>query len=180
MKIARDFGGKLAVVALMSLSAIASAGEKDIYNFHRIDEKLATAGQVAEADVMHLLEGNVALVINLATAHKDQNGEEAYWFADEGVSYVNIPVIWDTPRQEELHLFFDIMDARGDRGVLVHCFANYRASAFTYLYRVIRLGVPEETAKKDLGVIWTDEAFEEYPQWTQFIQQALAADNLGG
>lgn len=56
----------------------------------------------------------------------------------------------------------------------MHCFANYRASAFTYLYRVARLGVDEVEARKDLEMVWNDAAFVEAPQWREFIDTHLA------
>ena len=55
------------------------------------------------------------------------------------------------------------MDARGERRTLVHCFANFRASAFTYLYRTLRLGVPEAEARADLETIWTEEGLGGIP-----------------
>ena len=36
----------------------------------------------------------------------------------------------------------------------MHCQANYRASAFAFLYRVIYQDVPMATAKADMNAIW--------------------------
>lgn len=65
------------------------------------------------------------------------------------------------------------VDAARDRHVLVHCFANYRASAFTYLYRVLRGDVDPKVARPDLDVVWKDEAWAEYPQWRAFVDRAM-------
>ncbi len=124
--------------------------------------------------VPKILAENFGLVVNLAVADEERNGREALHVTEAGISYVQIPVVWDAPTRADLDLFFAVMDARGDRKTLVHCFANYRASAFTYLYRVIREGVPESEASADLYAIWNNEAFTEYPQWRTFIDDALA------
>ena len=175
----------VATVALLSLlSAVLTAAKAvadettvltEARNFHRISDTLLTAGQIYPAQVPDLSETGVELVINLAVADAERNAEEAFAVAQAGIGYVNIPVIWDNPTEADLQLFFDLMDARGDRTTLVHCFANYRASAFTYLYRVLREGVPEEEARRDLLAIWDDEAFQQMPQWRRFIDEALAA-----
>ena len=49
--------------------------------------------------------------------------------------------------------------------------ANYRASAFIMLYRVLRLGWRIEDALPDMRAIW-DPA--EYPAWQTFLERALA------
>ena len=149
------------------LAAEHSAEVKDILNFHPIEDGLATAGQLLPEHVAAVVEADFELVVNLATA------SEAFFLTSEGINYVQIPVLWEQPRAEDLQLFFAVMNARGDRNTLVHCFANYRASAFTYLYRVLRLGVDEVEARKGLDVVWSDEAFSESPQWRLFINEQL-------
>ena len=42
------------------------------------------------------------------------------------------------------------MDALADEPVWVHCIANYRASAFTYLYRINKRG----DSKADAKALW--------------------------
>lgn len=145
-----------------------------IANFHAVDNGLLTAGQVKPEHVEQIKTEEIGLVINLATASEEHNGREAFLLAEQGISYLNIPVKWDQPTEADLALFFAVMDGRQERKTLVHCFANYRASAFTYLYRVIRQGVDEREARKDLEVVWTKDAFEQYPQWRTYIDKALS------
>ena len=52
----------------------------------------------------------------------------------------------------------------------VHCIANMRVSAFTFLYRHLVLGVPVDEARQTLHQIW-----EPNPIWQQFIDEQLAA-----
>lgn len=143
-----------------------------VLNYHRINSSLITAGQISAAHAPLLRDAGVEVVINLAVADPERNRDEAFAVAEAGLTYMNIPVVWDTPTQANLDLFLDMMDAAQGKQVLVHCFANYRASAFTYLHRVLRAGVAPETARKDLEVVWNDEAWAEYPQWRAFVDQA--------
>lgn len=149
-----------------------AASLTDIYNYHAIDEALATAGQVTPEQVALLDAAGFDLIVNLATASEERNASEGFAVTDAGLTYVHIPVPWDTPTMADLDLFFAVMDARGERKTLVHCFANYRASAFVYLYRTLRLGQGNEQATRDLEAIWAAEDWDEYPQWETFIEAA--------
>ncbi len=167
---------KFWLLALILVCAPTLADEPDpesIYNYHEVTDAISTSGQLHDVQVSWLRSQGFDLVVNLAVASEDHNLEESYHVTNAGMSYVQIPVPWDNPTRGDLDLFFAVMDARADRKSLVHCFANYRASAFTYLYRVIREGVPEEEARIDLLSIWDDEAFEQYPVWREFIDTAL-------
>ncbi len=162
--------------ALLVVSQFAFADRlQDVYNYHQVSDSLHTAGQVMPKHVDALAEAGIELVVNLAPASEERNKDEGFLLTGKGVSYVQIPVKWDQPTDSDLQLFFAVMSARRDRSTLVHCFANYRASAFTYLYRVMALGVDEELARKDLAKIWDDEAFDHAPQWRVFIDKHLAS-----
>jgi protein tyrosine phosphatase (PTP) superfamily phosphohydrolase (DUF442 family) len=162
------------LLATSGVHAQDDAGLEDVRNYHRVSDVLLTSGQVYPQHVKVLEALGVDLVINLAIADPERNGEEPLAVAGAGINYVNIPVLWDQPTRENLDLFFAMMDARGERTTLVHCFANFRASAFTYLYRVLREGVPEEEARRDLYAVWDDAKFAENPAWRAFIDATLA------
>lgn len=162
------------LLAVLFMPVVALGADAEIFNYRELDATLSTAGQVTDEQVPQLAEDGYGLVVNLAVADPERNANEAFLVTQAGISYTQIPVVWDTPTFEDLELFFAVMDARGERRTLVHCFANFRASAFTYLYRTIRLGVPEAEARADLEAIWTEEAWTEYPQWVAFIEQAQA------
>ncbi len=164
------------LLLMLLVAALAQAEEPDpdqILNFHEISPSLGTAGQVFPLHLPRLKSEGYTLVVNLGVARAESNLEESFHVTGTGMSYVQIPVAWETPSADDLQLFFAVMDARQGRKTLVHCFANYRASAFTYLYRIKREGVPEPEARKDLMAVWNDEAFAEYPQWREFIDAAL-------
>lgn len=169
----------LLVIALPASAEYPDSPDlEDVRNFHRVSDVLLTAGQIYPPQVLTLKEENVELVINLAVADPERNAKEPLSVAGAGITYVHIPVLWSKPTQHDLAIFFAMMDARGERKTLVHCFANYRASAFTYLYRVIREGVPETEARRDLMAIWTEDSFEENPAWRRFINASLEANGV--
>jgi protein tyrosine phosphatase (PTP) superfamily phosphohydrolase (DUF442 family) len=87
-----------------------------------------------------------------------------------GMDYVNIPVDWNNPTRQNLDDFMDVMARQGDKKVLVHCEANYRATGFTALYRVLRLGWEPADALKAMHKIWDEE---KYPAWKKFIHENL-------
>lgn len=162
------------VLALLFVPVIGIAEDEEIFNYRELDATLSTSGQVTDEQVPRLAEEGFGLVVNLAVADPERNANEGFLVSQAGIAYTQIPVVWETPTFEDLELFFAVMDARGERRTLVHCFASFRASAFTYLYRTLRLGVPEAEARADLESIWTEEAWVEYPQWVAFIDQAKA------
>ncbi len=148
---------------------------ESVRNFHRVSDTLLTSGQIYPAQIPTLKQEGVDFVVNLAIADPERNAEEPYAMMDAGLNYVNIPVSFQEPSMEDLELLFAVMDARGGRKTLVHCFANFRASAFTFLYRVLREGVPEDEARRDLLAVWDEETFEMHPAWVRFMDEALAA-----
>jgi hypothetical protein len=62
------------------------------------------------------------------------------------------------------------MDANRDRKIHVHCEANFRASAFIAIHRILRQGWREVEALEVMHTIWDEDA---YPVWKMFIEDAL-------
>lgn len=140
---------------------------KSIKNFYEISENLGTAGQPTAEQFAHIAEAGYEYDINLDSAAAVI--EEDKLVAENGLGYFHIPVIWKEPKQSDLDLFFDVMDILKGKKVFVHCAANARVSAFVYLYRICRLGVDPETAKKDLNALWEPDGV-----WLEFIDKAIA------
>lgn len=143
-----------------------------VQNFVRISDRLATSGQVDTLQIDAIAEAGFDVVVNLAPARAERNAREAFAVAEHGITYVNIPVSWDAPSLRDLDMFFAVMDANRDRKVYVHCFANMRASAFTYLYRTLVAGESDATALADMRRVWDPETDERYPQWARFVRAA--------
>ena len=140
---------------------------ENIYNYLKISDKIATAGQPSVEEFSHIKQAGYQLVINLAL--KDSSNalaNEKEIVETQGMQYVHIPVIWENPAEEKLQEFIQVMKTNADKKVFVHCAANKRVSAFIYLYRRYQEGVTDEVAKKDLDRIWIPNQ-----TWQQFIQE---------
>jgi len=145
---------------------------KDIYNYWYYDEKLSSSGMPTPEQMKSVAEAGVQLVINLAP----HDVRTAIPNEDElvnglGMEYLNFPVTWRAPEGEALTNFLDAMDANAGKKIHVHCEANYRASAFIMMYRVLRLDWKKEDAVPVMERMWNPEDF---PVWEKFIDDNLA------
>lgn len=138
--------------------------------FHRINPKLATAGQ-PEAGQFALLGEHFNTIINLARPDSPHAlPDEATLAAQHGLTYIALPVDFKQPRQRDFERFCDAMQAEKDSGMLVHCALNWRVSSFVYLYRVLVEATPEKHARRDLHAVWQPDAV-----WTAFVEQMLSS-----
>jgi protein tyrosine phosphatase (PTP) superfamily phosphohydrolase (DUF442 family) len=143
----------------------------DIYNFVRLSDRIATAGQPTEIQYPAIATAGYQTVINLALKESaNALANEGEIAANLGLEYLQIPVIWDAPTLENFQEFEKAMNARTDRKIFIHCAANMRVSAFMYLYRQLYNRVDEPTAKLDLLKIW-----EPNEVWKNFIDRVLTA-----
>lgn len=144
----------------------------DIYNFLLLADGTGTAGQPTAAQLAAIKAAAYDVVINLATGTTPRDlPNEAERVTELGLEYIHIPVIWDNPTEENLARFFDAMDENRDKKRFVHCIANMRVSAFIFLYRVLRQGVPQEEAQATLNQLWEPNVI-----WQKFIDAALAQE----
>ena len=91
--------------------------------------------------------------------------------AAKGVKYVNIPVDFTRPTAEDFRFFSEVMKAAGQSSVFVHCQANFRASSFVFLYRVIHEGAPVQETWAKLQSAWVPDRV-----WRRFIEETLKAN----
>jgi protein tyrosine phosphatase (PTP) superfamily phosphohydrolase (DUF442 family) len=146
------------------------ASHSDIYNYLRIDERLATSGQPSVEELAALARDGVEVVVNLAL-HDDPRyslPDEAGSVASLGMTYVHIPVKFDNPTEADLLAFVRTMDEHRERKLLVHCAANKRVTAFLGLYRVVAQKWGVEQAFAPMKEIW-----EPNPVWASFIAAIL-------
>jgi protein tyrosine phosphatase (PTP) superfamily phosphohydrolase (DUF442 family) len=155
------------------LAAIAKPLSSTL-NYQEINPNLLSMGQIDFDQIATLPEAQVDLVINLTQNPSDRMAREGYDISQLGINYVHIPVDWSSPADSDYKLFAQLLQAAGPQKVLVHCDANYRASAFIYLYRRLVLNTDEAQARADLDTIWEKEAWKAYPQWLDFIDQTLS------
>ena len=149
---------------------MASSQLSDIYNMLPIADDLGTAGQPTSAQLAAIKAAGYEVVINLATGTTPRDlPNEADVVTAQGMEYIHIPVVWDNPTEADLARFFEAMDATQHKKRFVHCIANMRVSAFVFLDRVLRQGMPLEAARATMSQIWQPNAI-----WQKFITEALA------
>jgi protein tyrosine phosphatase (PTP) superfamily phosphohydrolase (DUF442 family) len=138
--------------------------------------RIGTAGQPTAEQFAPIKAAGYQVVVNLALPDSTYAlPDEARLVVEQGMEYVHIPVIWESPTSQDLDQFFAVMEARQAEKVFVHCALNWRASAFVFLYRVIRQGIPLAEARKALLQIWKPN-----PVWHRFISDSLARAGLNG
>jgi len=126
-----------------------------IYNWHRLDERLTTSGQPTEAQLADISALGIGHIVNLGLhTHEMALLDEAASAARLGMTYVHIPVEFQSPTEADFARFCAVMDDLKDVPVHVHCIANYRVSAFLYRYRRDVLGMDEARARADLEKLW--------------------------
>jgi len=143
----------------------------EMYNFLPVSENLFTSGMPTADQLRDAPNQGIQLIINLAPHDVPDAlaGEEALVKSLE-IEYLNFPVNWSTPNRDGLDKFMDAMDLHGSKKILVHCEANFRATAFVTLYRILRQGWKEEDAFRAMHDVWDEDA---YPVWKTFIDAAL-------
>ncbi len=138
-------------------------------NFVEVTERIDTAGQPGRPWLESAAGAGYALVINLAPPDADGSvDDETDILKRSGVQYVNIPVNWSRPTEEDFDRFRATLSASAPKKVLVHCQLNMRASAFTFLYRVIEDNADPETAWEKVTRVWVPEG-----RWRLFIEDTL-------
>jgi len=172
-----SFYRKLIVILVIcpGAGALASAAElTEIRNYIEYSPTFASAGQPTREQLDLLPDAGFERVIYIAFS----NGRIA--IADEdaivkelGMDYVHVPVIWDAPTKSDFYAFVGAMQSERQAKTLLHCAANFRASAFSFLYRVLHEDVPMAEAKADMNKIWTPNQV-----WTDLIFAVLADNDM--
>jgi protein tyrosine phosphatase (PTP) superfamily phosphohydrolase (DUF442 family) len=141
----------------------------DIYNFKPVSDLLACAGQPLEGQLQSIADDGYTVVINLGLADgKYALADEAASAAKLGFVYHHIPVIFDDPQLSELNDFISLMNEHSHQKTLVHCAANYRASAFTGLYLFSADILNQDEMQEFIEDVWQPDGI-----WQQFIEEAV-------
>ena len=160
-------------LALLLLPGVALAAElSEIRNYKEYSPLFSSSGQPSEEQLQAVSAAGFERVAYIAFS--DSRGaidNEDTIVKELGMDYVQVPVIWDAPTVSDFYAFAGAMQREPERKTLLHCQANYRASAMTYAYRVTQAGVPESEARKDLEAIWTPEG-----TWEAYIEEILGSE----
>ena len=159
------------LAAAQPSGAPAEIGRLDeIFNYKPYSADFASAGQPSEAQLRAVAEAGFGRVIYLAFTDQERSlPAEDRIVKELGMEYVQIAVDWQAPRAQEFEMYAALMTDK----TFLHCQANFRASAFAMLYRVIHGGVPLAQAKADMNAVWTPNV-----TWTNFIRERLEAHDI--
>ena len=147
-------------------------GLEDILNYRYISDKLATSGQPTAAELELICQAGYKTILNLAPPNASNALPEEQAIATNlGMDYISIPVVWDSPTMADFTQFCDVMEKHKEQPIFVHCAMNMRVSAFMYLYRHLRLGVPASEARGTMTTVWEPNA-----TWQRFIETAIASN----
>jgi protein tyrosine phosphatase (PTP) superfamily phosphohydrolase (DUF442 family) len=148
-------------------------GTAGIYNYRRVDEQFITGGQPNEMQLKAAAQEGYRVIINLATIDPRYSlPDEAASVTSLGMKYHHIPVLWDHPTDADFAAFERVMQDVGNERTLVHCAANYRATAFYTLYAEKHLGWSKERGREFRASIWGTT--NKFPEWAALIERTEA------
>lgn len=147
---------KTVFVGIVLLPVLSVAADlADIRNYKEYSPTFSSSGQPSREQLEMLAEEGFERIAYIAFSNsRGAIAEEDAIVRELGMDYVQVPVIWDAPTRSDFYAFAGAMQREPDKKTLLHCQANYRASAFAFLYRVLYQDVPVVAAKADMNAIW--------------------------
>jgi protein tyrosine phosphatase (PTP) superfamily phosphohydrolase (DUF442 family) len=126
-----------------------------ILNYIKINELIATSGQLKIAEFELIANEGFEVVINLALNNSSNAIEnEDKIVTNLNMTYIHIPVNFENPKLSDLKLFINILQSLETNKVWIHCSKNYRVSAFMYVYHKYVLHTPFEEINLSIFDIW--------------------------
>ncbi len=166
--------GTAAVVVAIFTSVSGAAELSEIRNYKEYSATFSSAGQPSQEQLEAVKAAGFERVVYIAfTNSRGAIEEEDAVVKELGMDYVHVPVIWDAPTKADFYAFAGAMQREPGKKTLLHCQANYRASAFAFLYRVLYQDVPVAEAKSDMNTIWQPN-----DTWRQLIFDVLADNGV--
>jgi len=136
---------------------------KDILNYIKINENLSTSGQPSPDQFKVIADTGFSSVINLAMPDSTNAlPDEGGFVSEHGMNYFHIPVAFDAPTINHLHLFLKLMKILEGEKIWVHCALNWRVSAFMYHYQTSVLKLSEDTCVPMLDSWQPDDIWQEF------------------
>lgn len=152
------------------LNTAADASElHEIINYRAYSDSLSSSGQPTAQQLEVLQKAGFDRVVFLAfTDHDESLANEDRMVSRLGMDYLHIPVDWEAPAKSAFYAFASVMKQEPDKKTLVHCQVNFRASSFSFLYRVLFENTDMAQAKDDLDSVWVPNE-----TWRHFIFDVL-------
>ena len=141
------------VVVMLSsalLRVVAQQAEvPPIRNFLRVNDQFCTGAQPRLEHLAQLKAEGVKAIINLRQPSEHRAEEEEAEAKRLGLRYFNIPVIYGSPKDEQVTEFLKLTDDKANRPAFIHCTAAIRVGAFWMIRRVLRDGLTVEAAEEE-------------------------------
>ncbi|MEX1197178.1 MAG: protein tyrosine phosphatase family protein [Pseudohongiellaceae bacterium] len=165
----------LATTGLMcSLGAQAQSSLQDILNYREYSPTFASAGQPTAGQFEAIRDAGFERVVYIAFTSNDNALPNADQRVSElGMDYLHIPVEWNDPQPRDYYIFADAMQRDPGMKTLLHCQVNARATAFSFLYRVLHDDVSVAEAKADMNTVWQPNE-----TWRDFIFTVLEENDV--
>ena len=154
---ARHIASLVALCALFFSAASAHAADElsEIVNFREYSDLLSSSGQPNAEQLSAVRKAGFERVVFLAFSdHEHSLQHEDRIVKELGMEYAHIPIDWEAPRKSDFYMFAGLMQRAPESKTLVHCQVNFRASAFSFLYRVLHEDVPVAEAKDAMNTVW--------------------------
>ena len=146
----------------------------DISNFRQYSAQFASSGQPTQEQLQLLSDNGFERIVYVAfTSSGKAYDDEDQLVKGLGMDYIQIPVDWENPTAGDFYAFAGVMQTGPPQKTLVHCQVNFRASAFSFLYRVIYEDVSVAQAKQDMNTVWQPDE-----TWRDLIFQLLEGNGI--
>lgn len=147
---------------------------EEIVNFRQYSDNFASSGQPTREQFQTIADQGFERIVYISfTDNPNALADADLVVKALGMEYMQVPVAFDNPLPDEFYAFADSMQRNTDKKTLLHCQVNARATAFSFLYRVIFEDVPVAEAKADMNTVWQPNAV-----WRDFIFEVMAQNNL--
>jgi len=146
---------------------------QEIVNFRQYSATFASAGQPTREQFQVLKDQGFERIVYIAfTNNRGALADADLVVKGLDMEYMQVPVDFSNPLPSEFYAFADSMQRNQGKKTLLHCQVNARATAFSFLYRVIYEDVPMAQAKEDMNSVWQPNEV-----WRDFIFEVLAQND---
>lgn len=161
-------------LSVAGIPVLAQKPALDAPNVVEISPRLITSGQPTADSLATLASQGFGAVIYLAPPTvSDAVRDEALIVGRQGLVFVNIPIIFNRPNEQDYEAFAGVLRSLGDRKVLVHCQVDFRASSMVFLYRTIERKENPKIAFESVSKVWIPEG-----AWKPFILDQLRKHHI--
>src|SRR5262245_9411973 len=140
-----------------------------IRNFLKVNEDFCTGGQPRLEHLEKLKSEGVKAIINLRQPSEHRAAEEEEMAKKLGLRYINIPVVYADPKEDQATEFLKVTDDKANRPAFIHCTAAIRVGAFWMIRRVLRDGMTIDAAEEEAKKVGLVNA----PHLTEFAKRYI-------